>query len=77
MAGRNDIANSGNDISDMDMKSLARTLFPIIRDYLLSEQGQKDYAEWKNRQLNTKLNKISDWNHTDAATPGRGENYAE
>lgn len=60
MAGRNDIANSGNGISDMDMKSLARTLFPIIRDYLLSERGQKDYAEWKNRQLNTKLNKISD-----------------
>ena len=46
MAGRNDIANSGNDISDMDMKSLARTLFPIIRDYLLSEQGQKDYADF-------------------------------
>ena len=60
MAGRNDITNSGNGISDMDMKSLARTLFPIIRDYLLSEQGQKDYAECKNRQLNTKLNKISD-----------------
>ena len=60
MAGRNDITNFGNSISDMDMKSLARTLFPIIRDYLLSEQGQKDYAEWKNRQLNTKLNKISD-----------------
>ena len=58
MAGRNDIANSGNGISDMDMKSLARTLFPI--NYLLSEQGQNDYAEWKNRQLNTKLNKISD-----------------
>ena len=77
MAGRNDIANSGNGISDMDMKSLARTLFPIIRDYLLSEQGQKDYAEWKNRQLNTKLNKISDWNHTDAAIPGREENYAK
>ena len=77
MAGRNDIANSGNGISDMDMKSLARTLFPIIRDYLLSEQGQNDYAEWKNRQLNTKLNKISDWNHTDAALPGRERNYAK
>ena len=77
MAGRNDITNSGNGISDMDMKSLARTLFPIIRDYLLSEQGQKDYAEWKNRQLNTKLNKISDWTHTDAAIPGRERNYAK
>ena len=60
MAGRNDIATSGNGISEMDMKSLARTLFPIIRDYLLSEQGQKDYVEWKTRQLNTKLDKISD-----------------
>lgn len=77
MAGRNDIANSGNGILDMDMKSLARTLFPIIREYLLSEQGQKDYAEWKNRQLNTKLNKISDWNHTDAAKQGRERNYAK
>ena len=60
MVGRNDIINSSNGISDMDMKSLARTLFPIIRDYLLSEQGQRDYAEWKTRQLNTKLNIISD-----------------
>ena len=60
MAGRNDNANSGNGISDMDMKSLARTLFTIIREYLLSEQGQKDYDEWKTRQLHTKLNKISD-----------------
>ena len=60
MVGRNDIANSDIGISDIEMRSLARTLYPIIRDYLLSEQGQKDYAEWKAGQLNTKLNKISD-----------------
>ena len=47
MAGRNDITDFGNEISEAEMKSLARTLFPILRDYLLSEQGQKDYAEWK------------------------------
>ncbi len=56
MAGRNDIANSDIGISNIEMRSLARTLYPIIRDYLLSEQGQKDYAEWKAGQLNTKLN---------------------
>ena len=54
-----------------------RSYTQFIRDYLLSEQWQKDYAEWKSRQLNTKLNKISDWNHTDAAISGRERNYAK
>lgn len=45
------------DIPDYQIESLARVLLPQIREYLLSEQGQKDYAEWSaNRQLNTKLN---------------------
>ena len=43
-------------ISDADMKSLARTLLPILREYLLSDVGHKDYDEWKKRQLNIKLN---------------------
>ena len=45
------------DIPDYQIESLARVLFPQIREYLLSEQEQKDDAEWSaNRQLNTKLN---------------------
>ena len=45
------------DIPDYQIESLARVLLPQVREYLLSEQGQKDYAEWSaNRQLNTKLN---------------------
>ena len=43
-------------ISDADMKSLARTLLPILREYLLSDEGHKDYDEWKKRQLNIKFN---------------------
>ena len=44
------------DIPDYQIESLARVLLPQVREYLLSEQGQKDYAEWSaNRQLNTKL----------------------
>ena len=46
------------DIPDYQIESLARVLLPKIREYLLSEQGQKDYAEWRaeraQRQLNIK-----------------------
>ena len=46
------------DIPDYQLESLARVLLPIIREYLSSEQGQKDYAEWQQLQLNKKLNKF-------------------
>ena len=39
----------------MHLTSLARVLLPAIREYLLSEQGKKDYAQWtenKQKQLN-------------------------
>ena len=29
------------------MESLARILLPILRDYLESDEGRKDYEEWK------------------------------
>ena len=45
-------ANTKCDISDSQLKSLARALLPIMREYLLSEQGQKDFAEWQQSQLN-------------------------
>ena len=43
------------DIPDYQLESLARVLLPFIREYLSSEQGQKDYAEWQQLQLNKKL----------------------
>lgn len=49
---------SNFDIPDYQMESLARVLLPIIQEYLSSEQGQKDYAEWTaKRQLNKKTEK--------------------
>ncbi len=49
--------NSKCDISDSRLKSLARVLLPMMQEYLSSEQGQKDYAEWQQLQLNKHSNK--------------------
>ena len=60
MARRKQQIQTDFDIPDYQIESLARVLLPQIREYLLSEQGQKDYAEWTaSRQLNTKLNSNS------------------
>ena len=43
------------DIPDEQLESLARVLLPIMQEYLSSEQGEKDYAEWMaKKQLNNK-----------------------
>lgn len=44
------------DIPEYQLESLARVLLPILQEYLSSEQGQKDYAEWQQLQPNKKLN---------------------
>lgn len=45
-------SNTKCDIPDSQLKTLARVLLPIMREYLSSEQGQKDFAEWQQSQLN-------------------------
>ena len=57
MSGKIEEPKTTDGISDSDMKSLARILLPILREYLSSDEGRKDYTEWKKRQLNIKLNK--------------------
>lgn len=42
---RNDLG-----ISEYEMESLARILLPITQEYLASEEGKRDYAEWKARK---------------------------
>ena len=42
---RNDLG-----IPEYEMESLARILLPIMREYLASEEGKRDYAEWKARK---------------------------
>lgn len=57
MSGKIEEPKTTDGISDSDMKSLARILLPILREYLSSDEGRKDYTEWKEKQLNIKLNK--------------------
>ena len=42
---RNDLG-----IPEYEMESLARILLPIMQEYLASEEGKRDYAEWKLRK---------------------------
>ncbi len=36
--------------SKQDIQSFARCLFPMIKAYYDSEEGQREFAEWKARQ---------------------------
>lgn len=42
---RNDLG-----IPEYEMESLARMLLPILWKYLDSDEGKRDYAEWKARK---------------------------
>jgi len=44
---RNDLG-----IPEYEMESLARILLPIMQEYLASEEGKRDYAEWQERKKN-------------------------
>ncbi len=47
-------------IPDFEIDSLARTLLPMMRAYLNSKEGQREFAAWQaerqQSQLNRKLN---------------------
>ncbi len=58
MPRKKKLPNTDFDIPEYQLESLARVLLPIMQEYLSSEQGQKDYAEWTaKRQLNKQSNK--------------------
>ena len=48
-------------IPDYEIDSLARALLPAIQALFETEEGKREFEEWKKekqkRQLNTKLNK--------------------
>ncbi len=52
MSRKKQHSTTNYDIPDSQLKSLARVLLPIMQEYLSSEQGQKDFAEWQQLQLN-------------------------
>jgi len=43
------------DIPDEVIESLARTLLPSIRAYFESEDGQREFAEWKKKKGNERM----------------------
>lgn len=53
---KNQKNKSGFDMPNYQLESLARILLPIMREYLSSKQGQKDYVEWcKQRQAHQNI----------------------
>ena len=51
--------NNNIGIPDFEIDSLARALLPMMRAYLDSEEGQREFKAWQaerqQRQLNNKL----------------------
>ncbi len=47
MAENKTISQNDLGISLNQMESLARILLPILREYLASEEGKKDWEEWQ------------------------------
>ena len=41
-------------IPDHEMRALARCLLPDIRQFFESEEGQREFAEWKKQQSKLK-----------------------
>jgi len=50
MTGKTKRMDLGEGIPDAAMRSLARTLLPSLREYLASDEGRRDYAEWRKTQ---------------------------
>ena len=50
MTGKKERIKQGEGISDAALRSLARTLLPSLREYLASDEGRRDYAEWRKTQ---------------------------
>ena len=46
-------------IPDFEIDSLARTLLPLMRAYLDSEEGQKEFKTWQAERQQRQLNKKS------------------
>ncbi len=47
MPKKQPISQNDLGISLNQMESLARILLPILREYLASDQGKKDWEEWQ------------------------------
>ncbi len=53
----NKISDGQSDIPKHALQSLARRLYPAIREYFESEEGQREFEEWKNRKNRIRNNR--------------------
>ena len=52
---KNYIAQTSNEIPDDALEALARCLYPAIISYFASDEGQREFDEWKSRQGNENI----------------------
>lgn len=57
MAGKRKINDYGTGIPYHEVEALARVLLPEIQAFFESEEGQREYAEWKAQQQAEQENK--------------------
>lgn len=50
-------------IPDFEIDSLARAFLPAILDFYRTEEGQREFAKWKEEQKQTQLNKQQNKNN--------------
>ena len=57
MARKKKINDYGTGIPYHEVEALARVLLPEIQAFFESEEGQREYAEWKAKQQTEQQNK--------------------
>ena len=59
MRVKKNTVKKSNEIPDDALEALARCLLPAIRSYYESDEGQREFAEWKSRQGTEKSGEAS------------------
>ena len=54
MAGKKKVNDHGTGIPVHEVNALVRILFPKIQAFFESEEGQREFAEWKAQQKKNK-----------------------
>ena len=54
MLGNKKYNDYGTGIPEYEIEALALTLWPALKEYMESEQGQREFATWKAEQEKSK-----------------------
>lgn len=56
------------EVPDHIIESLARCILPAIQRYFESEEGQREFEEWKTEKVKAMHQEIENWNYTNGRT---------